>query len=201
MPAFYLLLGRLAVPRARRLLFLALVLAAPVYIYYSRAFLMDSMALLCCAWFLLGFVRTMDERKPGWLAFTIVAGTLAALVCYFIARDQHSQLLLAVSYSGFFLNLFNLIPLPPFDGGRITAAISRRVWFIGVPIMGALFLWRPSPLLLLMAILAAPQLWQAWKTRHEQLDYYNVPPAKRLEYSLLYVGLMAYLAVMSHEVH
>lgn len=80
LPAVYLLLGRLAVPKPRRLLLLALVLSAPVYIYYSRAFLMDSMALMCSAWFLLGFVRTMDERRWRWLALTIVAGTGAALV-------------------------------------------------------------------------------------------------------------------------
>ena len=38
------------------------------------------MVIVCCAWFLLGFVRTMDERRWGWLALTIVAGTLAALI-------------------------------------------------------------------------------------------------------------------------
>ena len=41
------------------------------------------------------------------------AGTLAALACYFIARQTGSPLMLALSYSGFFLNLFNLIPLSP----------------------------------------------------------------------------------------
>ena len=74
LPALYLLLGRMAVPKTRRLLVLALVLTAPVYIYYSRAFLMDSMELMCCVWFLLGFVRTMDQRRWSWLALTIVAG-------------------------------------------------------------------------------------------------------------------------------
>ncbi len=80
LPAIYLLLGRLGLTRPRRLLALALVLTCPVYIYYTRAFLMDSMALMFCAWFLLGFVRTMDERKWSWLAVTIVAGTMAALI-------------------------------------------------------------------------------------------------------------------------
>ncbi len=80
LPAIYLLLGRLRLAKPRRLLVLALVLAAPVYIYYSRAFLMDSMALMFSAWFLLGFVRTMDERSRAWLALTVVAGTGAALV-------------------------------------------------------------------------------------------------------------------------
>jgi len=80
LPAFYLLLGRLSIERSRRLLVLALILTSPVYIFYSRAFLMESMELMCCAWFLLGFVRTMDERRLRWLALTIVAGTGAALI-------------------------------------------------------------------------------------------------------------------------
>ena len=80
LPALYLLLGRFALPRPRRLLILALILTCPVYIYYSRAFLMDSMELMCCAWFLLGFVRTMDGRRWPWLVATAVAGTGAALI-------------------------------------------------------------------------------------------------------------------------
>ena len=80
LPALYLLLARFGLSRARRLLALSLILTCPVYIFYSRAFLMESMAVMCCAWFLLGFVRTMDERRWGWLALTIIAGTLAALI-------------------------------------------------------------------------------------------------------------------------
>ncbi len=80
LPALYFLLGRLGLGRPRRLLALALILTCPVYIFYSRAFLMESMAVMCCAWFLLGFVRTMDERRWSWLALTIIAGTLAALI-------------------------------------------------------------------------------------------------------------------------
>ena len=88
-------------------------------------------------------------------------GSLGALVCYFAARETGSTLLLALAYSGFFLNLFNLIPLSPFDGGRITAVLSPRLWLLGAPMLVGLFLWRPSPLLILMAILAAPQVMQA----------------------------------------
>jgi Zn-dependent protease len=130
-----------------------------------------------------------------------LAGTLAAVACYFLARSQNSDLLLAIAYSGFFLNLFNMIPLPPFDGGRITAAISRRVWLVGVPVLIALFIWRPSPILILMAVLAAPQVWRSLKNEPETNEYYQVPAQKRFEYGLLYVGLIGYLAIMSHDVH
>jgi Dolichyl-phosphate-mannose-protein mannosyltransferase len=80
LPALYLLLGRLELPRPRRLLILALILTCPVYIFYSRAFLIDSMVLMCCAWFLVGFVRAMDDRRWSWLVLTSVAGTGAALI-------------------------------------------------------------------------------------------------------------------------
>ncbi len=131
-------------------------------------------------------------------------GTVGAIAVYFMARETGTTWLLAVAYSGFFLNLFNLIPISPFDGGRITAVLSPRIWFLGVPILAALFIWRPSPMLILMALLAAPQLWEAWKFRNdseEALTFYAVPTAKKWEYALLYIGLAGFLAVMVHDVH
>ena len=92
-----------------------------------------------------------------------LVGTLGALACYFAARQMDSNLLLALAYAGFFINLFNLIQLSPFDGGRVTAVLSPRVWLLGVPILVALFFYRPSPMLVLVGLLAAPQVLKAWK--------------------------------------
>ncbi len=131
-------------------------------------------------------------------------GTMGALVCYLVARDSHLPWLLAVSYAGFFLNLFNLIPLPPFDGGRITAVLSPRIWLLGVPVMVGLFLWRPSPMLILFGLLAAPQVWKAFTYRadsDEARSYYAVPTRVKWEYALWYLGLAGFLAVMTHDVH
>jgi Zn-dependent protease len=133
-----------------------------------------------------------------------LAGSLGALACYYAGRYYDSNLLLALSYAGFFLNLFNLIPLSPFDGGRITAAISPRIWLLGIPLLVLLFIYRPSPILILMAILAAPNAWKAWKFRAddpEHGDYYQVSDETRLSYGLAYVGLVAFLAVMATDVH
>lgn len=80
LPALWLLLGRLDVSPSRRLLVLALILCCPVYIFYSRAFLMESMELMCCAWFLVGFVRMMDRRRWTWFLLATLAGTGAALI-------------------------------------------------------------------------------------------------------------------------
>lgn len=83
-----------------------------------------------------------------------LVGTICALAVYLWARSEGSGLLLAISYSGFFLNLFNLLPLSPLDGGRITAVLSPRIWFLGVPILLAAMLYRPSPMLIFIAVLA-----------------------------------------------
>jgi len=131
-------------------------------------------------------------------------GTVGALACYFVARNEGSTWLLAVAYSGFFLNLFNLIPLSPFDGGRITAVLSPRIWLLGVPVLGALFIYRPSPVLLIIALLAAPQLWKAIKYRKdspEAATYYAVSTRIKWEYGFYYVALLAFLAVMTYDVH
>lgn len=130
-------------------------------------------------------------------------GTVGATVVYLMARSWQADWLLAVAYSGFFLNLFNLIPLSPFDGGRITAVLSPRIWLLGAPLLVALFLWRPSPMLILMAVLAWPQLVKAWRHRADgpEASYYAVPAAVRWEYGSYYLVLAAYLAVMCHDVH
>jgi Zn-dependent protease len=132
-----------------------------------------------------------------------LAGTLGALACFWLARANDSDLLLAVSYSGFFLNLFNLIPLSPFDGGRVTAVISPRLWLVGVPILVGLFFYSPSPLLILMAILAAPHAYKAWRGIRDPEDtaYYAVRTDVRLQYGALYIGLAAFLAIMCHDLH
>jgi Zn-dependent protease len=131
-------------------------------------------------------------------------GSIGALACYFIARQTESSLMLAISYAGFFLNLFNLIPLSPLDGGRITAVLSPRIWLLGVPVLIGVFFWRPSPMLILIAILASPQVWKAIKYRsdsEEAQTYYAVSASARLEYSFYYIALLLFLAVMTHDVH
>jgi Zn-dependent protease len=132
-----------------------------------------------------------------------LAGTVGALGCFYLARSLNSPLLLALAYSGFFLNLFNLIPLAPFDGGRVTAAISPKLWLIGAPLLVALFFYTPSPLLILMALLALPHVVKAWRGIRTPAEetYYGVPAETRLSYGALYLGLAGFLAVMCEQLH
>lgn len=132
------------------------------------------------------------------------AGTLGALVCYFLGREYDSNLLLALSYAGFFINLFNLIPISPFDGGRITAVLTPRIWLLGAPILVGLFLYNPSPILILMALMSLPQVVKAWRydpNAPENQAYYGVSAETKLTYGAWYVGLLCYLSIMAHDTH
>src|SRR5579872_6637108 len=61
-----------------------------------------------------------------------VLGTAGAAVCLAVGEATNSDLLRALAYVGFFLNLINLIPVVPFDGGRAMAAMAPAVWFVGL---------------------------------------------------------------------
>lgn len=127
-------------------------------------------------------------------------GSAAAYLCYLYGLESGERLWLAVAYSGFVLNAFNLIPLSPLDGGRIVRVISPKIWFLGLPLLGAAFLWKPSPLLLLIAVLAAPQLWAAWKGEDDRAHHITAPRVK-LAYGVQYLALLATLALLAFEVH
>jgi Zn-dependent protease len=146
-----------------------------------------------------------DVETEAWIGLAgPLLGSVGALACYYAWKVTDAPLMLALAYAGFFINLFNLIPVSPFDGGRITAIISPRVWLLGVPILIGLFFWHPSPILILMALLAAPQVWKAFKfdpAAPENQAYYSVAPAKRLEYATYYIALAAFLALISYETH
>ena len=132
-----------------------------------------------------------------------LVGTVGAIGAYFLARNYGTSWLLAVSYTGFFINLINMIPLPPLDGGRITAVLSPRIWLLGVPIIGWLLWMHFSMILLLIAILAGPHLFAALnmgKRDAQAQQYYAVSPRIRWEYGLIYVGLIAFLAYMTNDV-
>lgn len=149
--------------------------------------------------------QPMNVETEAYVAFAgPYIGTLAAGATYFLSRYMDSNLLLAIAYSGFLLNLINLLPVSPLDGGRITAIISPRVWLLGVPMMLAFLFYSPSPAFILIAILAFPQVIKAWKydpNAPENLAYYNVPLTTRMEYGLMYLGLAAFLALITYNVH
>ena len=128
-----------------------------------------------------------------------VLGTLGCAVLVPFALTTDSDLLRALAFTGFFLNLFNLIPLVPFDGGRAMAAMSPAAWFFGFALMVAFFFFFPNPVLIIFLLLGGMETWRRWKARRNgeegNADYYKVAPWHRFWVGAVYVGLIAILAV------
>lgn len=122
-------------------------------------------------------------------------GTIAVLLCLVLHLWSDSLLLLVLAHTGSLLNLFNLIPCLPLDGGRIAAAISPRAWLVGSVIVGITFLRTYNPLLLVVFVFSLLKLWQAEDAGGSA--YYNIPPGQRLRVATWYFGLLAVLGAIT----
>jgi len=118
-----------------------------------------------------------------------IAGTVASLACAGVYFATHARLWLALAYMGFFLNLFNLTPLSPLDGGRVAALFSRRAWIIGAVVVGGMFLLTQTPQLLLIGLMSL--LHRPAPVEHLE----EVPAAARRNMAAHYFGLCAFLAI------
>lgn len=142
-----------------------------------------------------------------------VAGALASLVCLLIALASPSgfgipNVWASLAYFGFFLNLFNLIPIVPFDGGRVLSAVDRRVWIIGFIGLVAVQIWQWatgnfSIWLLIFVIMAATEFWARRSTRNTPASqtYYAVSRGERIVIGLAYFGLIAVLVLGMTAAH
>lgn len=79
LPAVYDLLGGLRIPASRRAIVLAVILSCPVYLFYGRAFMIETAALAAAVWFLALLRRSLVNPHWGWVAATTFAATFAAL--------------------------------------------------------------------------------------------------------------------------
>lgn len=144
--------------------------------------------------------QPVDAEAEAYIAYAgPFVGSLAAFAFYFWGSENNSGLALALAQAGFMINLFNLIPLYPLDGGRITSVLSPRLWFLGAPLLVGFWLYHPSPMLIIVAVLAFPQLFKAWNydsASQEYKNYYNVKNSTKFEYTFLYLTLAIVLAVM-----
>ncbi|MEX1158163.1 MAG: site-2 protease family protein [Thermomicrobiales bacterium] len=127
-----------------------------------------------------------------------VIGSLGAFAAYAVYLATDYSLWLVLAYIGIILNLFNLLPIMPLDGGRITGAISRWIWVAGYVLAVGLMFVRPSPILMIVLIFGAGETWNAIRGRGET-GYYTVPASERLTIALIYFGLMAILGFTLFE--
>jgi Zn-dependent protease len=126
-----------------------------------------------------------------------VLGTIATLVPLGIWLATGDELWRALAYIGFLINLFNLLPVLPLDGGRAMAALSPWVWFAGFAGLIALTVFFPNPILILVLLFGGMESWRRWKARKtpEARAFHAVPTRTRVLVATVYLGLAALLAV------
>ena len=128
-----------------------------------------------------------------------ILGTLATAALLPIAAATGDDFWRALAFTGFFLNLFNLAPVVPLDGGRAMAAMAPWMWFAGFGVMVLLaFVW-PNPVLILIVLLAGYETYRRWKHRNDgeegNADYYRVAPRHRFAVAAVYIGLIVVLVL------
>lgn len=147
--------------------------------------------------------NALTEAKVG-LAGPIL-GSLAAGAVAVLGAVEHSSFLLALGYTGLFLNLFNLVPVSPLDGGRAMAAMAPVMWVIGLLMLVAFAIIFPNPIIILFILLGFFDVRRRLRARREggaeQEAYYRVRPRDRLLVGAVYLGLVAVLALGMHAAY
>jgi Zn-dependent protease len=129
-----------------------------------------------------------------------IVGSLGALGAWVLYSVTDNTLFLVMTFIGVLLNLFNLLPILPLDGGRAVGAISRWFWPLGFAGLLALIVTRPSPILFLILLMGGAEAWSRFRgAGREERGYYTVAPRDRATISATYFGLLLTLGFTLYE--
>ena len=134
-----------------------------------------------------------------------ILGTIGSAACLVVWQVIGHDYWRALGYTGFFINLFNLLPVVPLDGGRAMAAMSPWMWFagfFGIVVLAFVF---PNPIIILIALFAAYETYRRWEQRRkggpETEAFYRVSRRNRLIVGAVYLGLVALLVIGMDATH
>jgi Zn-dependent protease len=130
-----------------------------------------------------------------------VAGTLSSIVALVVGLMFDSPGIVLGAYYSFFLNLFNLTPWAPLDGGRICQAINRKLWVVGAILLGLLIFSQPlnGINLVVFAMIIYGGIndikYRAY-LEDQNPAYYTIDDGDRFRYIVAYLGLAGFLIAM-----
>ena len=156
--------------------------------------------------FMGALIALKEAPRNAWIEFWVAAGgpilgSLGALACHGIYLATGNPFFAALAYVGYFLNLFNLMPVGFLDGGRMVTALSPWLWIVGVVIAGAWAVHRPSFIIFLILITALPRLFTLFRHRtDEEQRFFEVTPGQRGVAALIYFGLIVALGAGMYSV-
>ncbi|MEP7071124.1 MAG: site-2 protease family protein [Verrucomicrobiota bacterium] len=149
--------------------------------------------------FVGAFIALKEAPRNAWMEAWVgiggpLFGTLAAMVAHVAGLATGIPLLIAVAWSGYFLNLFNLAPVGMLDGGRIVTALSPWLWLPGFLLLAWLGWTHPNVIIWILLIMALPRVISLFRRRtEEERRYFEVTPAQRLIMGAMYFGLITLL--------
>jgi Zn-dependent protease len=131
-----------------------------------------------------------------------LTGMGLAAVCLAIGIALHDRFWFACADVSAFLNLFNLIPMPPFDGGRIIGAVWPPLWFAGFVLFVAFAVVFHIPILFIaiIGLLGLPTLLAAWRG-HVDPRAANMTFEARLRVSAWYLATLLGLFFVLARAH
>jgi len=104
--------------------------------------------------------RPRDAATEAFLAY---GGPLAGLISFLPAvvlyETTKEPFWALVVFLGAMINLFNLLPVTPLDGGRIVSVLSTKIWLIGLVMLAAYAFTTHSPLMVIILIMGAVGWW------------------------------------------
>ncbi len=134
-----------------------------------------------------------------------ILGSIGAAGCIVIWQATGNDLWRALAFTGFFLNLFNLLPVVPLDGGRAMAAMTPWMWIVGFAGMLVFAYLFPNPIILIIVVLAGLETYRRLKLRktadEQQQAYYRVKPLHRVIVAAVYLSLIGLLVVGMDATH
>jgi Zn-dependent protease len=157
--------------------------------------------------FMGALIALKEAPRDAWMEAWVgiggpILGTAGAALCEGLFLLTHEPLFRALAYTGFFLNLFNLAPITPLDGGRVATALSPWLWVIGLAIVGVLAFTHPNLILFLIIAMSLPRVLTLFRKRtDEEKRYFELAPGQRFTMAMLYFGLLAFLVLGMHYTH
>jgi Zn-dependent protease len=148
--------------------------------------------------FIGGAVTLKDQPRSAYDDAQIglagpIAGTFASLVFLQIYKWSGQPLYLAIAVAGFAVNLLNLLPIGMLDGGRISAAVTKWMWVFGGGVLVYKVVTQPNPLMLLIVVLAALQVYLSILREKDDKAFYDVTISQRVFIAIAYFGLVVFL--------
>jgi Zn-dependent protease len=122
-----------------------------------------------------------------------IFGTAASLIVLQLYKWLHQPLYLAIAAAGFGVNLINLIPIGMLDGGRISGAVTKWMWVFGGAFLVYKVARQPNPLMLLILLLAAFQVYASIVREKNDKAFYDVTLGQRAGIAAAYFILVIFL--------